>query len=246
MVTAGLLLLSLLAQERKYDPNEMIGGMDRVCFSHFVGRQSETWLIYLYPSPDRRDPPPQAEVVPVQIDVLVAFSPAAVEAGFQGMLPGLMARYNHVHQITKVTFNVVAEVRLEGPLAFSAGMKEAGDTKLVLADEYEKDINFQELRESVGADLVMTWLVRPENVPFWGNSHTPWSIEAFKPENGYVEFRTRPEDDYQRVQGLFGHQFNHALGLTHEHLGAEATRNLIAHTAPWVAAYYDSKGQTGD
>ena len=111
MATAILLLL-FPVQERRYDPNKWLGCMDRVCFSHFVGRQCETWLDYLYPSPDRREPPPQAEVVPVQIDVMVVFSPAAVEAGYQGMLPGLMARYHHVHQITKVTFNVVAEVRL--------------------------------------------------------------------------------------------------------------------------------------
>lgn len=244
MMVTLLFALALLAQERKHDPNEWIGGMDRVCFSVFVGTQSETWIDHLMPSPDRRDPPPQAEVVPVEIDVLVAFSPAAVEAGYQGMLPNVMAEYNHVHLPTRISFNVVAEYRLEGPLAFSVGRKEAGDTALDLADEYRQDINFQEIRERVGADLVMTWMVRPEDSPFWGNSHTPRTREAFTPENGYVEFRSRPEDDYRMVRQLFGHQFNHALGLTHGHLGAAATRNFVAHTARWVAEYAE-RGRQG-
>ncbi len=163
---------------------------------------------------------PEAQLVagapqPVTIDLMVLFSSAAVREGYHSWLNATLTEVNRIYRDTGITFRLVGVYAISqgSVLDRAAAAGTAGHATTLVRVFREPNSQFAATRSRIGADLVLSWAVRPTGVD--GQALAPFTRSAFNPANGYAVLRGRALHAAFTAE-YAAHELGHNLGLDHQ------------------------------
>ncbi len=160
----------------------------------------------------------------VTIDVMLLYSPKAIENGTHGLLKRVIDDTNEIFQGsgTGITLRHVGTyVMNEDSEAAEAARRVEASTletwselSSELLREVRDDRGVDRVRQDVGADLVVAWTAHFVELTSAGRAYLPTTRDRFVRERGFAVIHSNGSEE-ERPEETFAHEVGHNLGLHH-------------------------------